>query len=190
MNHVNTLMTVMCNISPTCGKYGARAAPTGVFFGNTESLHPDDVHFAAQWHGTSGGAIDMGASAWFFNGATFTRLNSGLTLTFCPGQMVPVSFSHAIKGKNNIPLSNPMPGRIVFSSNTTISALDTTGGTVVLAGNRGQFFSNQVPVMVPSLAPGTYELGLVIDPANAFVETDEGNNTTLLNLRVRVPSGC
>lgn len=191
MHHVNNTMTVMCTFPGTCGKYGARDAPNGVFFGNTESLHPDDVHFAAQWHGTSGGAVDIGASAWNRVGTTYQLVHPTLsTFTLCPGQTVSVTFSHAIKGKNNVPSNNPMPASIVFSNNDIISALDTAGSSFGLFGNRGDFFTNTLNVTVPSLSPGTYHIGLVIDPTNSFAETEEGNNSTLLNRRVTVPSGC
>jgi hypothetical protein len=190
MEHVDDRMTVMCT-SGTCGKYGARDAISGILFNNTESLHPDDVHFMARWHGSSGGGVDIGASAWT-NIASSFQLNHPTLQTFvaCPGQAVSVTFSHGIKGKNHVPSTAPFPARIVFSSNDVISGEDTTGLSFSVFGNRGQFFTNTAPVTVPALPPGTYELGLLIDPTGAKPETDEGNNSTRLNRRVTVPSGC
>src|SRR5688500_1351605 len=154
MGHVDDRMTVMCTTN-TCGKYGSRDAVSGILFNNTESLHPDDVHFAARWHGASGGGVDVGASAWTNIASSFQLTHPTLqTLVACPGQAVSVSFSHGIKGKNHVPSSSPFPARIVFSSNDVISGEDTTGLSFGVFGNRGQFFTNTFPVTVPALAPG------------------------------------
>jgi hypothetical protein len=191
MDHVNDRMTIMCEFAGTCGKFGARDALSGTLFGNTESLLPDDVHFAARWHSSSGGAIEVGASAWTIVGLTYQRTHPTLqTFVACPGQAVSVSFSHGIKGKNHVPSTAAMPARIVLSGNAIISAADTTALSFSVFGNRGQFFTNTFPVTIPTLPAGTYELGLVLDATNTVAETDEGNNTTRLNRRVTIPAVC
>jgi len=75
----------------------------------------------------------------------------------------------------------------VLSTNDIISTSDTAVASGTGSAPAGSFHSFTFTGRVPrTLAPGTYSLGMIIDPNNRIAEAREGNNTVLLRTRVRV----
>lgn len=73
----------------------------------------------------------------------------------------------------------PYTVRFYYSDDQTITANDTllcSVNEVGLAANTGTLVQNQC--MVPML-DGDYYLGVIVDPSNVIVETDENNNTAV-----------
>jgi len=75
----------------------------------------------------------------------------------------------------------------VLSTNTIISTFDRVVASGTGTAPAGAFHTFSWTARVPnSLSPGTYNLGLIVDPNNNISERIEGNNVVLLRRRVRV----
>lgn len=184
--HENRGGSTMCTVSPTCGKVGTFALG-GAQSNTADSILPDDVHFAARWHGQSGaGNPDLFASAHTL-GPSFGQSSPSTTVQGCPGAPFTFGITHGNRGKADAPL---VAARVVASTNSTISVSDATISSGVLGANRGGWFNNLITVAVPNLAPGDYFLGLIVDADNDLTEGDESNNGVSFHLKMRILQGC
>lgn len=99
-----------------------------------------------------------------------SRLTAGL----------PITATAVIKNNGNVAFNDLVPVSLVISSDGTV----TDGSTLLVTttqklslkpgGSKTIRFSATLPA---DLAIGQYQLGVDVDPANAFAESDEGNNT-------------
>lgn len=192
-NHEDGNMTVMCtSTAGSCGKVGRFSSGGGVGTPDirSEALLPDDVDFAFQYHAsTQTGNIDAIVSPWRYSSGP-VRNYGPTTRTLCPGQTTTVQFSYGNRGKVNIAQASPVGLRVVLSSNTTISTSDVTALNGTFWGDSGFFGTTTWTITVPTLAAGTYHVGIISDPTNARTEDDEWNNAAETGLRITIPTGC
>ncbi len=190
-DHEDDVMAVMCT-SNTCGKVGRRSGATTSSLGrHPETIWGDETLFAVRYHGTSNsGNVDPTVSPWQFTSSGISLNYNGTNRQKCPGQTTSVKFSLANLGKKNIESSNHADVHIVFSNDDYISTGDVLAATGTSWMDSGYFGTTSWTVTVPSLSPGTYHVGVIIDPGDEFTEDDEFNNATETGLRVTVPSGC
>ena len=183
-------MSVMCT-SSTCGKQGERNIG-GVHWDEAETVFPDDADMGLRYHGNGNtGQRDMMASSWRHSGGAAVRNYTSVgTYTRCPGETINVRYSFGNIGKVDVTSSNPMKATIVLSTNSTISTYDTHAAEFTVYASRGSFGDFERSVTIPNLPPGGYFLGFVVDWDNAFDEDREGNNSSLINRRINIPSGC
>lgn len=189
-NHEDDFMSVMCT-SNTCGKQGERDSG-GIHWDEAETVFPDDADMGLTYHGNGNtGQRDMMASSWRHSGGAAARNYTSVgTYTRCPGETINVRFSFGNLGKVNVTSSNPMQAAVVLSNNDTISTYDMHAADVTVWANRGVFIDYELSVTIPNLLPGTYFFGFVVDSDSAFAEDREGNNSSLINRKITVPSGC
>lgn len=115
---------------------------------------------------------------------------SGLQLsqtTVAPGDAIQVGYTVAQRGPGS-PASAPARAYLL-STNQTLSAQDTV---LLQTGTRqgpfasGASFQGQSPITIPAgTAPGTYWLGVLVDPQGGVSESDEGNNARAQRIEVR-----
>lgn len=118
---------------------------------------------------------------------------SGLQLsqtTLAPGDSLQVGYTVVQRGPGS-PATAP-PRAYLLSTNQTLSAQDTV---LLQTGTRqgpfasGANFQGQSPITIPAgTAPGTYWLGVLVDPQGSVSESDEQNNARAQRIEVR-PAG-
>jgi matrixin/CARDB protein len=118
---------------------------------------------------------------------------SGLQLsqtTVAPGDALQVGYTVVQRGPGS-PASAP-PRAYLLSTNQTLSAQDTV--LLQTGARQGPFatganFQGQSPITIPAgTAPGTYWLGVLVDPQGSVTESDERNNARAQRIEVR-PAG-
>lgn len=201
MDHENDEMSVMCS-KDTCGKMAAED-----IYGNTDAVTHYDSNFADdteymfkyQNNGATG-RIDPYASAWYYDGSAgkgvrFYNHNSP-PIEKCPGDWIWVNFSIGNKGKVAFTSANPISYGIYFSAYNTIGTGISIRARVGSAWDCGQGCHFQVgnkQVYLPTnLLPGwTYNVGVILDYNNDYIEDNEYNNSSNLGLRVKIKTtGC
>ena len=188
LNHEGDEMSIMCT-SGSCGKFG-RWNVLGDLYDYTEQQFPDDIDFMCEYHNAAGSGEDLAASNWWYDPAPDgpRRLyGSSLNRTVCTGASTSVVFAIGNRGEENLTSSNAFDARIVASTNSTISAGDTTlwsGGVYIARGGHGHVSRT---VNAPNV-PGTYYIGLVLDPNDVRDEQREGDNSVDLGMRLVVQS--
>ncbi len=153
-------------------------------------LHPfgDDSFTSRFLYPHSNSHRDIATSAFEVisssRNATETMANTTITVTAGRNFTARGSFSNLGKTTENFEII------YVLSTNDIISTFDTVVASGTGTAPAGSFHTFSWTARVPtSLAPGTYSLGLILDPNNRISERLEGNNVTLLRTRVRVVSG-
>jgi subtilase family serine protease len=96
-----------------------------------------------------------------------------------PGSTVPVFSNVANRGTSP---SGPFSVAYYLSSDSSITTSDTLLRTVsrpsLGGGGSSQTLTESVSLPA-TIRPGTYDLGLIVDPTNAIAETNEANNATV-----------
>ena len=189
--HEDDQAAVMCT-SNTCGKVGRRGgAPSDSLGNRAETMLPDEVSFAANYHGsTNPGRVDATVSPWRFLSSGIALNYNGTNDTLCPGSVTTVRFSYGNLGKQGVSSTSPVDLLVVMSSNDYISTLDITVASGTYWATLGFFGTTTWSFTVPNLSPGTYHVGIIADADNDFAEDDEYNNATESGLRITIPSVC
>ncbi|MDJ0654240.1 MAG: hypothetical protein QNJ40_08810 [Xanthomonadales bacterium] len=151
-------------------------------------MHPfgDDAFTARSLYPHSNGHRDIATSAFEVSQTTQnvseTMANTTIVVPNNGTFTVRGSFSNLGKTTENFDIV------YVLSTNTIISTFDTVVASGTGTAPPGSFHTFSWTGRVPnSLAPGTYSLGLILDPNNNISERLEYNNVALLRTRVRVP---
>lgn len=163
-------------------------------FNHADGFLPDDVNMGVRWHNASGsGGFDIAVTGQKWNNSLGEpeNQNSG-TLLLCRGQVGTVVIGHMNKGKKPVPKNAPFQARLVASHDTWIGTEDITLATLVVWADQGAMWVGNQNFTVPqTLLPDTeWNIGYIVDPANAVTETDETNNSIDLGINLYIASGC
>lgn len=187
LGHEEDVPAVMCDHGE-CGKFGTQNR-SGTKLWRGESLFPDEVSFGLAVHGSgTTGYPDPAVSPWSWGPSTSTLNYPGRPIrTLCPGAVTNIVYSFGNLGTQQFNFADIS---IYMSSNTSISTGDALMGTDAVWATVGGSATISTNVVVPSLAAGTYEVGVIIDPNNALTQQDAGNDSMQTGLRIRIPTGC
>jgi hypothetical protein len=97
------------------------------------------------------------------------------------GQTLKVKFTY----ENNGATTQAPEIDLVVSNNNWISIADTVIATFSRTLNRNNVDTYERTVTLPSLAPGNWFIGAILDPHNVITEVDETNNATWIPINVR-----
>ncbi len=165
---------------------------------HAESLMPNDVEFGLTWHGGDGYVqrdIAVSGQMWDPSRGTGQSFNlNSSEASLCPGQHTTVWFTHWIMGGHPFSCQRGDYARAWFvltdvTQTSTLSKYDYRVAMRDLCGEPGQWFRNSARIYVPyNMAPGTYQIGLIVDPEDRVRETNESNNAVSLGQLIRVRS--
>jgi hypothetical protein len=165
LTHEDRWMATLNSYYPNSGPFGSNREwdPFGDDRYGVRVLYPD---------GTT--ETDVAGSALKRTGAGTSGLISSPTYAY-RGSSVTIEFTFS----NLSTSTQTFDVGFYLSSNSTISTADTWLGTNYGAwGSSGFAGTFSRTLTIPSwIAPGTYYLGFLIDPANAKGENNEGNNS-------------
>lgn len=165
--------------------------------GRADGFLPDDVAMGVRWHGILGsGGVDLAVTGqdWVAGNTRPVNLNDDQSpLGLCRGQEGTVKYGLMNKGKRDVTSSAPFQARLVASSDTSIGTEDITLVTFEVWAHHGVYWTaGERRFTVPNtLQPGTtWNIGMILDPANRVRETDENNNSIDLGANLFVKTGC
>ncbi len=175
LNHEPNQMAVMMNTASAFhgGSSAFRSAPFG-----------DDARGARTLYSHSNTETDFSITNFRRTGSDATALILGTgTQNASRGGTFNSGFAFVNQGKTSVDTDFV----IVMSTNDTISTADRVIATGRAFGPAGTFVFATFPLRVPSdMAPGTYFVGGILDPANNISEAREANNRLAFPGRVNV----
>ena len=158
------------------GTLGAHSR-TGVYYGETEDISPDEVLFMWNYHRGSGTGNDIAVSGHAYSSGWYTM--NTYTQTATRGSSKTYYYRYENLGTNDLTFS----GKMYISTNDVISIYDTqvsawTGAqnTMTWGGTHSKTFT--VPTSLSTSR--YYYIGVVLDTDDSISEVEEGNNSVLL----------
>ena len=177
----------------TSGKLATMAAftPQGLLGGDTwhrSGPFADDAAYAMDYHGDGLTSFDAAVSPWMRSGNQSALTHpSDTIISGCSGAAVSFTYSWTNRGTQTIPSGSPAVVRYYLSTDETISTSDILWGSLTVWGTKGWSATYSPNLTIPSsLSLNTvYRIGVIIDPLNAISESNESNNVTRINRRIR-----
>jgi len=183
LEHYANAMSLMFPAAPEVSTWYAGATSTRVH------PHPDDVYTARVINPTQATHVDVAVSNFEFVGVAVTDLAmpNGVQVV-APGGVLEVRTSIGNLGNG----SASFAVHIYISSDGSISTSDVLVDSFLVTLSEGTFATLARDVEIPSLTPGNYDLGVILDPADNLAEEIEGNNVATLptTLDVIEPVSC
>lgn len=170
--------------------------PNGGVIGTRNDVHPhaDDARGDRALYGTAATQRDFAAFAYRVH--PYSQGDSlNLPAPASSDRNAALSFQFAIENRGTTNQSS-VPVYFYLSSTRNVTTSSTFIGSASFSLNSGATITPTAYVTIPANAPTGYQyLGWIIDPLNATLESDEGNNgvtlasPTLINSN-RTPTAC
>jgi hypothetical protein len=180
-------------------RYTALAVNTGVgpfeVIGSRPSTATSDMSVVQRIYDTGGGSRTVPtAAAMYYAGDGHNHwhvrdLEQGVLTRSDTGQRVAALAKHGFCFRDNTVWDLSLPGApsaaVYTTCGTSSTLLTTTIGLSVGWGDRYSSATNYQWIDITGLKNGRYRLTATADPANWFFETNDANNSTWTDLRIR-----
>lgn len=165
MKHEDSKMATMNSYYPNSGPLGSL---------NQVHPHADDVAGDRAGYGTGSTEHDLAASVMERSGTGTSRVITPPATSY-KGHASPFKFSISNRGTAN---QSSVQVRFYLSTDRNITTSDIYLGQATYSMNAGTETTYTANVTVPtSTATGNYYFGLIMDPSNTVIETNEANNS-------------